>query len=209
MTFPRMATIVPEGECGQAEVSHFTVGDEDARFHNLRTAFIQNTGGPIKTGTFCRLSVNGSLLMTDTPAEARSNYEVVRRSHGHVFIAGLGLGMILHPILEKEEVESVTVIEVYQDVINLVAPTLTGGKLTIICANAYEWKPPKSQKFNVIYFDIWGDTSTDDLVDMARLHQRAKFWLDRSDDDRWMSSWRRDELKHRKRQEARQYGGWC
>ena len=141
--------------------------------------------------------------MSDTRYEQLTNTEVVRRAHGDVLIAGLGIGMILTRILDKPEVESVTVIEKYQDVIDLVEPHYRNPKLTVICADIYDWKPAKGTVFNCIYFDIWADQSTDCLVDMAKLHQRFKFFLDKRDDKRWMDSWNRDELKYNKR-----HRGW-
>lgn len=195
--FPQMIDVVPEGSRGIAKIEHRSVPEFAARMAAMR-------GERLSAGRFCYLSVGGKLYMSDTANERSTNREIVRRAHGRVLIAGLGLGMILHPILLQAD--SVLVIEKHQDVIDLIAPTVASPKLVIECADIYQWKPAKGAKFSVIYFDIWASQSTDDLADMARLHQRGKAWLDRSDPECWMDSWNRDSLRDRKRREAR--CGW-
>jgi hypothetical protein len=189
-TFPAMTGIIPESTYGIASVEHFTVSESESRFSSLRR------GGYVPSGRYAKLKVNGCLMMSDTYMEHNTNYEVVRQAKGHVLIAGLGLGMILHPILAKKEVLSVTVIEKYADVIALVGPTVKHNKLTIIEGDIYEWKPAKGTKYDCIYFDVWADQSTDDLEDMRKLHLRFRSYKVK---DGWMNSWRRDILKAEKR----------
>lgn len=165
--FPDMVNVIPEGAHGSAKVEHFEVSAHESAltsFHGGRTF--------VPEGKYARLYVDGSLFMSDTRYERTSNLEIVRRAHGHVLIAGLGLGMILVPILKKPEVESVTVVEKSADVIALIGRHFDAKNLVIINADIYEWKPANAEKFNVIYFDIWADTSTDDLADMGKLHRR-------------------------------------
>ena len=142
-------------------------------------------------------------MMSDTSMEHSTNWDVVHEARGHVLIAGLGLGMILHPILAKKEVLSVTVIEKYADVISLVGPSVKHDKLTIIEGDIYEWKPAKGTKYETIYFDIWAEQSTDCLEDMRKLHFRFRPYKIK---EGWMNSWRRDELKAQKRRDDR--NGW-
>ena len=135
-------------------------------------------------------------MMSDTRMEHVTNYRVVQEARGNVLIAGLGLGIILHPILAKNEVLSVTVIEKYADVIALVSPTVKNDKLTIIQGDIYEWKPVKGTKYDTLYFDIWADSTTDKLEEMRKLHLRFKPYKVK---EGWMNSWRRDILKADKR----------
>lgn len=195
--FPVMTEIVPESTYGIATVEHFTVSEADSRFSSMRR------GGYVPSGKYAKLKVNGTLMMSDTSMEHSTNREVVRQSHGHVLIAGLGLGMILHPILAKHEVLSVTVIEKFPDVIALVGPTVKNDKLTIIEGDIYEWKPAKDTKYDTIYFDIWSEQSTDCLEEMKKLHLRFRAHKVK---DGWMDSWRRGELKSQLRSDRRRYG---
>lgn len=130
-------------------------------------------------------------MMSDTDAERRSNYEVVRRATGDVLVAGLGLGMIFHPILAKPEVRSVTVVEKFADVVALVEPTLSPVKLRVVVADIFAWKPPTGVKWDAIYFDIWPDICVDNLKEMATLHRRFSRRLNPSG---WMGSWKYGEL---------------
>ncbi len=194
--FEPMADRIPESTHGTAKVEHFEVTKGASMMTALR-------GGRdfVAPGKYARLRVGGKLFMSDTRWERISNTDVVRHAHGHVLIAGLGLGMILVPILRKPEVLSVTVLEKSADVIALIAPHFNDSRLNIINADVFEWKPPKGSRWNVVYFDVWADTSTDDLPSVAKLHQRFKFFLDRTDEKRWMESWNRDYLKDQRRRE--------
>ena len=134
--------------------------------------------------------------MSDFHYERVTCEEVVRRAHGDVLIAGLGLGMILHPILKIEAVRSVTVIEKYQDVMDLVLPTLAvNDKLQVVVGDICTWKPPRGRRYDVIWFDIWPDIEPTRLPEMTRLHRRYRRWLNRANPDCWMESWHRRETR--------------
>lgn len=202
-----MTDVVPPGQKGIANIEHFEVSESESRFSALRPQEY------VPKGKYVRLYVNGRLFMSDTHMEKRTNLDVILKAHGDVLIAGLGIGMILIPILQDKRVTSVTVLELSQDVIDLVEPALRGygplaphiHKLRVVQADVYTWEPPKGQKFDVIYFDIWADQSTDALKEMEKLHRRYASKLNRQNHKRWMESWRRSELKYRKRQEDRQH----
>lgn len=196
--FPPMVTVLPEGERGVAAVQHFEVSEGDSNMTAMH-------GGAsfVPPGRYARLMVNRSVVMSDTRFERLTNYEVVRRSHGRVLIAGLGLGMILHPILRKREVTSVLVVEKYQDVIELVAPHHRSRKLRVVCADIFEWLPEPGEKYDVIYFDIWRDQATANLRQMGALHQRFKTRLNRENPASWMDSWAREMLRAQQRTERR------
>lgn len=199
--FPAMIDLVPEGRVGNAEVVHFDISDAAAMMESMR-------GQMTFSGRYAELRVYGQLVMSDTSYEKRSNYGVVLQARGHVLIAGLGLGMILHPILAKAYVESVTVVEISADVIELIRPTLpTDSRLTLVNADISTWRPPKGTKYDCIYFDIWPDICTDNLAEMRRLHQAFKFF---KAPDGWMESRDRDRLRYVLAREKRERAmrGW-
>ena len=118
-----VADIVPPGEQGVAKIEHFEIGKKESEFTSMRAAM----GRPseyVPEGKYVRLEVKRGLMMTDTRMEQLTNMAAVRAARGDVLIAGLGIGMVLIPILKKPEVKSVIVIEKYQDVIDLVMPAL-------------------------------------------------------------------------------------
>lgn len=187
--FPRMAEIVPEGSLGLAEITHFGVSEDESAFTAMRAAH-KGAQEYVAPGRYARLRVNRELMMTDTNMERATNREVVRRARGRVLIAGLGLGMIVHPIAAKPGV-SVTVIEKYRDVIDLVSPTLPSG-VTVIEGDILTWRPERGTKYDTIYFDIWANVCSDNLDDI-RVLKRA--FRGRMTPGAWMGAWVEDILR--------------
>lgn len=146
--------IIPAGELGVAKVVH----DSPDEFTRLRA---QWDGQPLYAQTYTRLFVDDQLWMTDAEFECHTNRRVVDWAEGDILIAGLGIGLILRPMLGSAKVNSITVIERNADVIALIGPHYQHPKLTIVEADAYEWEPPK-KAYNLIYFDIWADVPNED-----------------------------------------------
>lgn len=216
--FERMADIVPPGTNGSSRVEHLVVTEEQAKFQALRAAINPHRGEvPIQPGTLCQLFVNNQLMMSDSKSEHYSNAEVLRRANGDVLIAGLGLGMVLLPICKKPEVRSVLVLENNVDVMSLVATPIRQAlgpdtsKLTVVLTDAFQWSLPKDQLWDVLYFDIWPDITTDNLPEMTKLKRKFARRLRRDNPKAWMGAWCERELKRRKRHEdheQRLYGGY-
>lgn len=51
------------------------------------------------------------VVMSDTPMEKHTNQEFLDAAHGDVLIAGLGIGLIVMPLLDDPEITSITVVE--------------------------------------------------------------------------------------------------
>lgn len=146
-------------------------------------------GRPITPGIYKRLMYKSQVVMSNTPAEIRDFMSFVWRAKGNVLINGLGLGVVLKAILQKSDVESVTVIELSEDVIKLVAPYFADPRVTIVQADAMTWKPPKDIRYNAVWHDIWTYVCEDNLDDMKILHRRYGRKCD------WQASWCRDQLR--------------
>jgi hypothetical protein len=161
----------------------------------------------IEPGTYARLRIGGAVVMSDTRNEQMTNAEVVRQARGKVLIAGLGLGMILVPILKKADVDTVIVVERNPNVIALVEPALRKyvgiaehrEKLVVVRGDIFTWQPatawPKEnwrRKLNVIYFDIWTDQSTDELKVMKDLETKFRPYLAPKG---YINSWGKETLK--------------
>lgn len=206
--FPNMAQIVPAGKLGDVSVEHMTITDGGgihAMLHGYGT----------RNGTYAILKIRRGVVMSDTDMERRSNVGAAINAKGDVLIGGLGLGMIVCPMLRKPAVTSVTVIEVNPDVAALVEPAIRRwadaqglahqDRLTIVQGDVFTWKPAKGQKFDAIYFDIWPDISEDNLDGIARLHNRAKSWKRPGG---WMNSWQAGLLRSRRRDDRRRNYGF-
>ncbi len=202
--------LVPEGQQGIATVRHFEVDAQMSMFTSIR-AIQHGLDAHVRAGQYAQLLVGRTLMMSDTSMEKRTNTAFTYRAHGQVLVAGLGLGLILFAIADKPSVEHITVIEKYQDVVDIVGPAVKaklGDKVTNICADIFDWRPAKGAKFNTIYFDIWPNICTDNLKDITKLHRAFARKLDRSDPGCWMDSWQRDALKSQRRRAQSQRFRW-
>lgn len=195
-----------ESKFGKAEIQRFDVSKNDARLFNIKQLYAGHNTRLIKPGNYAKLVVDDTLWMSDTPAECNDHYEPlceIYKRGGHVFIAGLGMGMIVSASLQCENVESVTVVELNSDVIELISPQIeTNGKeLTVINDDVWNIKARELGKFfSVVYLDIWPTLDTDNLVDYGRLKRKFA----RVSDKR--ICWAEDTLKYEKRLEYR--GAW-
>ena len=117
----------------------------------------------IPVGEYIRLTVNGTLMMSNTPMEKRTSSNFVMNAQGDVLICGLGIGLVIMPLLENSEVKSITVVEKYQDVIDCVLPQIkpydTENKLNVICQDCFEFTT--KDKFDTIFLDIWPFVNSD------------------------------------------------
>jgi hypothetical protein len=200
--FVPMVDIVPEGEIGNAKIGHFEIEDDiGSKLFNLRATREGQPWAAVKPGRYAKLLTHGSLMMTDTPMEQRTNLAMASIAEGDVLIGGLGLGMLVVPLLAKEAVRSLTVVEIMPEVISLVWPALSklpgASKLRIICGdiNSDEIRAKLTTKFDTIYFDIWRDLCTDNLENIAALRRRFSRRLNRENPRAYMGAWVEHELR--------------
>lgn len=208
--WPVIADLVPEGRSGNVEVRHMVIGKRESEFTALRAAINPGRDLFVSEGRYAQLFVGGGIMMSDTDMEKRSNTDVCQNASGHVLIAGLGLGMITHPIAAKPEVESILIVEKSPDVVKLVSPSLS-PKAKVVLGDIFTWTPDKGAKFDTIYFDIWPDINTDNLAAMAKLHRRFGRY---KAEGAWMESWQRYKLQSIRRRSQRdlwrrEMGGRC
>ena len=193
---------LPEGESGDWLIRKISVSESQAARDMLRGMF-GNYGRCVPEGTYTQLMHNTTIVMSDTPDEIRDHMgpiNVAKSFGGHVLINGLGLGMVAAAVANMDNVEKVTVIELSEDVIKLVEPTLTsrfGDKIEIIHADCFEYKPAKGMKFSVAWHDIWDSISIDNLPEMATLNRRY------GQRARWQGAWAQDLCKRMRHDEFR------
>lgn len=194
--FPSMVDKLPEGLAGAVRVEHFVVTPREVLITQMRHAEQDPPyDGRLSTGRFARLWVGKDMMMADTLPERRSCLEVVEKARGHVLIAGLGLGMILWPIAAKPEVESITVVERYRNVVRLVQPHIP-RRVRVLNVDVFRYRP--RQRFDTIFLDIWPQIRASNLIDMIRLERRYARHLAKGG---WMASWARDACEEMARRE--------
>lgn len=181
--FYNMSELLDEKTIGNWKLEKFTI-----ERGNL-AAMIQG----ITPGTYIMLLHNGECVMSDTDMEKRTNVDFYCNACGDVLIGGLGIGMIILAIQDKTEVKSITVIEKYQEVIDMVASQLNfNNKVKIVCADVFEWKPDKGTKFDVSYMDIWNCINEDVYEREMKLLKRryARYLRSKSENpNRWNKCW--------------------
>ena len=98
---------------------------------------------------------NDRIWMTITPNEIETMKEAVDGAFGHVLTFGLGLGYYAYMVSEKDNVESITIVEINEDVIHLfnkyVLPQFKNArKIKIIKADAFEYAQKTYSRENMI-----------------------------------------------------------
>lgn len=212
--FPAVADRVPCGEQGIAKVDRVTITESAAKLANLRSS-INGQRPQVIPGDFTRLLVGGEIIMSDTLMEQTSNLEVVSQVKFHtahfgkcrILISGLGLGMILPPLLAAGA--DVTVLEKHRDVIDLVAPYYFPleqhpAQLKIVHEDAFEWKVPRGLTWDLIYHDIWFNICDDNLNELATLKRRFARRLNRPRGKQW--GWKEEDLRYERRRDRRYLG---
>lgn len=188
--FESMAKLLDNRETERFKLEKFEIKE--------RSYFRDN----IPKGEYIRLLDKGAgfngCVMSDTPMEHRTNYGILRRASGDVLIGGLGIGMILMPLMNKEEVKTITIVEKYQDIIDMVGSQLPlNDKVKIIQSDIFENKFPKGTKFDTIYFDIWNYVNEDVYEEMKELKKSYRRCLRSKKDNpnSWIGCWAEYEAK--------------
>jgi len=109
---------------------------------------------------------NNRIWMTITPNEIETMKEPVNEAFGNVLTFGLGLGYYAYMVSEKDNVESVTIVEMNEDVIRLfktyILPQFKHAhKITIIQADAFEFaeRHMAKEQYDFVFTDLWHDVS--------------------------------------------------
>jgi hypothetical protein len=167
------------------------VSEQESRFDLLRS--IGRGGRYAPPGRYVRLVRGGKTIISNTPSEMHDLLEFRWRVRGRVLINGLGLGVAVQIALAKADVSTVTVIEISEDVIGLVAPHIADHRLTVIHADAHKWMAPRGMHWTVVWHHIWDDICADNLKEMEKLHRRYGGRCD------WQGSWCRADCERARR----------
>lgn len=209
---PMVKVLEPRKKSGW-ELNVLKLTENDVKSARLSAAMSFSYGEylSLRAGRYMRLlmpettlpRIDGRMIMSDTPQERLTNIQVVERAYGDVLIAGLGIGMILLPILASYQVDRVLVLEKYQPVRDMVEPQIrrwakkhrVDHKLEVLVCDVHDYPDRNDQqKWDIIYFDIWQTPDEKAYAETKILWKKYRRLLSR-DDDRWMGAWRRKEMK--------------
>ena len=123
---------------------------------------------------------NGNEWMTLTPVDLDTCTEAIAFARGNVVTFGLGLGYYTYMVSEKEEVSSVTAIDISDDAIGMfkkyILPQFPRrDKVRVVKCDAFEYaeKIMPGEKFDFAFVDTWRDVSDgfDMYIRMKRLEK--------------------------------------
>ena len=103
--------------------------------------------------------------MVDDPPHFWSMQDYARNSIGRVLVAGLGLGLVTHELLDNVDIDSITVIEKNKDVIDLISPLLPkpeNVKFQILNKDFYDFINESEEDFDRIIVDLWTSGSLEE-----------------------------------------------
>ena len=135
---------------------------------------------------------DGNEWMTLTPVDLDTSDEAIEAAHGKVVTFGLGLGYYAYMVSEKNEVESITVVERSEEVIRLfkkyILPQFEHReKVRIVKEDAFVYaeKNMPNENFDVAFVDIWRDGSDGAIAykkmkPLEKLSGKTKFiyWIE-------------------------------
>ena len=138
---------------------------------------------------------NGREWMTLQPNEMVTTWPAIKEASGRVLTYGLGLGYFAYHASEKKEVESVTVVDISDDVIALfqkhILPQFPHKeKVRIVKSDAFAFADREMEgNFDFVFGDIWHDAG-----DGRELYLRMKEWETKYPDIRF-SFWLEDTIR--------------
>lgn len=187
-----MSLILKDGQVGDFKLQHYDISDNN---------FYAIVRCGIPPGRYIRLINRCDCVMSDTPMEKETNRDFVRNAHGNVLIGGLGIGLIILAIQDKEDVKQITVVEKNREVIELVGKQLPlNSKVNIVNDDVFEYKP--LLKHNTIYMDIWNYINKDVYnKQMKPLISRYRRYLvpKTEDENRYIDCWCKRQAKNGER----------
>ena len=144
---------------------------------------------------------DGIEWMTITPNEVETMKEPIAKCHGRVLTLGLGLGYFAFHASEKAEVESVTIVERSQDVIEIFKTYLLpqfphGDKIKVVEADAFEYMQNEMPRgnFDYVFADLWHDAS--DGLEMYRKLKKYEILAPSTKFDYWIEPSLLSLLRH-------------
>lgn len=99
-------------------------------------------------------------MMSNLETEIATNQKFIDNAKGDVLIFGLGLGLIIFPLLDDDSITSIDVVEIDSDLIQTVLPIIkskdTQNKLKVINSDMSVFHTFQNHRlYDTIYFDIW------------------------------------------------------
>ena len=164
------ATKYPLGKIGRAEITRKRQSRGLYRMEAVCGYLYYKLAKPIMVTS---LKIRGRIWMVDDPLHWFGMKELAKYSEGKVLVGGLGLGLIVHALLENKNVADIDVVEFNHDVTNLVTPHLPKTeRLRIYEDNVFSFDPrdilstPKTDfgDYKTVILDVWTGRGTTEML---------------------------------------------
>lgn len=121
-------------------------------------------------------------MMSDHPSETITNQDFIDKAKGDVLVFGLGLGLIIFPLLNSPDIKSITIVEMDPHlpkvVGGIISPHDLHKKVKIEVGDAFTYfEKMNDERYDTIYFDIWAKIDDNSFSDMDKLHSLYKKYL--------------------------------
>jgi spermidine synthase len=131
-------------------------------------------------------------MMSNHEFETLTNQKFLDNAKGDILIFGLGIGLIIFPLLTDNDIKSITIVEIDDGLIDEVFPIIIKNdlesKVSVILSNAFDFETDKM--FDTIYFDIWSVIDQQSFLEMKKLSEKFTKNLKPGG---WMDSWCSEE----------------
>lgn len=131
---------------------------DDIKLNNLYE--INKVGYFVDRFDYLNLLENNQVWMNITPFEINTMKKSIDKAKGKVLTFGLGLGYFAYMVSNKEEVESITIVEKDKNIIyfifkNIISKFKNKNKIKIINDDIYNYSPEKLKEYNFIFVDTY------------------------------------------------------
>jgi spermidine synthase len=137
------------------------------------------------------------VMMSNHESETISNQKFLNNANGDILIFGLGIGLIIFPLLNDDSIKSITIVEIDSGLIDLVEPIVKKydikNKLSVINCDAFDYYKICKSKYDTIYFDIWAIIDNFAFSEMKLLKNNYRPFLK---ENGWIDSWRSEEISN-------------
>lgn len=94
--------------------------------------------------------------MVDSPTDYRAMQIYARKAYGKVLTTGLGLGLVTHELCKNDRVESITIVELNPNVIELIQGYLPNDpRIKIVNQDLWEFIKEDNTRWDCMIVDIW------------------------------------------------------
>ncbi len=148
----RIRVQIPPGKSGDFEIAHFT----DTTTRNMWQTYLEMKKESYGSYTVLLKEGCPMPIMQDSEAEYNEHAPLFENATGDVLIGGLGIGFCHQKLIDNPDVTSVTIVEKYQEVVDLVWEHCPkDDRFSLVVADIEEWEPSEGTSWDYAWFDTW------------------------------------------------------